>query len=99
MFDKGKHKYRSDVELGKVYKDTQTGIEGTSIAVTFFQHACERVIIETVVNGKIEEYSFDAPRLVSKKDGEQVGSQRPGGPGRAIARSPEARQPGSAGRR
>lgn len=58
--------YATEIVLGNKYRDTQTGIEGTAIAVTFWQHSCERVIVETVSahDGKLEEYTFDSPRLV-----------------------------------
>lgn len=57
--------YKTSIVLGNKYRDTQTGIEGVAIAVTFWQHSCERVIIETVNShdGKLEEYTFDSPRL------------------------------------
>lgn len=73
--------YTTDIVLGERYRDKQTGIEGVAVAVHFFQFACERVSIETVVNGKIEDYAFDAPRLTSVETGEQAQSERPGGPG------------------
>lgn len=76
--------YKSDIILGKEYKDTQTGLEGVATAIHFFQHACERVTIETVVRGKIEEYVFDAPRLSSKETGVKAESPRPGGPGDGV---------------
>lgn len=92
MFDKGKQKYGSDVELGKRYRDPQTGIEGVATAITFYQYACERVSIETVVAGKIEDYCFDAPRLEDAQTKERAGSQRTGGPGDPVAqRGPVAR--------
>jgi hypothetical protein len=89
MFDKGKQKYGSDVELGKRYRDPQTGIEGTATAVTFYQYACERVMLETVVQGKIEEYGFDAPRLEDVDTKERADSKRPGGPGDPVPRAAE----------
>lgn len=86
MFDKGKHKYGSDIELGKRYKDPQTGIEGTATAVTFYQYACERVNLEVVIRDKIEEYAFDAPRLESViPPKERARAQRTGGPGDPVA--------------
>lgn len=77
-----KHHYGSDVKLGEKYRDEQTGIEGISIAVTFFQHACERVTLELVVDGKIEEYTFDAPRLTHVDSGKQAEVDKTGGPDR-----------------
>lgn len=86
MFDQGSEKYRTDVKLGERYRDPQTGIEGTATAVTFYQYACERVSIETVVAGKIEEYGFDAPRLKHVDSNARPVQQRTGGPGDPVAR-------------
>lgn len=80
LFD-GKHKYGSDIELGKRYQDPQTGIEGTATGIGFYQYACERVTIECVIAGKIEEYVFDAPRLQTMDTAERARAQRTGGPG------------------
>lgn len=77
-----KESYKSDVVLGERYLDEQTGIEGVAILVAFFQHACERVTLEVVVDGKIEEYGFDAPRLTHIESGEKADSSTPGGPDR-----------------
>lgn len=63
--------YETDIVLGERYKDSQTGIEGVATAVTFHQFGCERVMIEAVVGGKIEEYGFDAPRLT------RLGAEKP----------------------
>ena len=80
--------YRADITLGRRYRDRQTGIEGTATAVTFYQHGCERVTIETVVAGKIEEYGFDAPRLTDiEAERPVVPSGRPGGPRPAVGRA------------
>ena len=86
MFDKGREQYRTDVKLGERYRDPQTGIEGVATAVSFYQYACERVSIETVVGGKIEEYGFDAPRLEHVGSRERPAQQRTGGPGQAVSR-------------
>lgn len=40
--------FKSDIKLGERYKDTQTGIEGTATAVSFYQYGCERVNLEAV---------------------------------------------------
>jgi hypothetical protein len=86
-----KQNYKSDIELGKMYRDTQTGIEGIATAIYFFQHACERVQIEYVnqKDGELKELVFDAPRLVDWH-GKRATTDRPGGP----ARSGEGRRPG-----
>lgn len=76
----GKTKYETDIVLGERYVDKQTGIEGTATAVHFYQYGCERVNLEAVVEGKIEEYSFDAPRLTHKGTDRQATTTRTGGP-------------------
>ena len=76
----GKQKYESDIILGDRYVDKQTGIEGTATAIHFYQYGCERVNLEAVVEGKIEEYSFDAPRLTHKATDKVATTTRTGGP-------------------
>ena len=76
----GKTKYETDIVLGERYVDKQTGIEGTATAVHFYQYGCERVNLEAVVEGKIEEYAFDAPRLTHKATDRQATTTRTGGP-------------------
>lgn len=77
--------YETDVRLGERYIDKQTGIEGTATVVSFYQHGCERVNLEAVVNGKIEEYGFDAPRLTHIATGRQATTERTGGPERGVS--------------
>lgn len=79
-------RYKTDIKLGERYRDPQTGIEGVATAVTFYQFACERVMIETVVAGKIEDYGFDAPRLESVKTEKRARTKKPGGPGDPVPR-------------
>ena len=74
--------YRSDIVLGDRYVDKQTEIEGTATAIHFYQHGCERVTLETVVAGKIEEYGFDAPRLTHVASGVTATTTKTGGPER-----------------
>jgi hypothetical protein len=78
-------KYASDIVLGERYLDEQTGIEGTAIALSFFQFGCERVSLELVVEGKIEEYGFDAPRLTRVNTGEKAETSATGGPARGVS--------------
>lgn len=85
--------YETDIVLGRRYRDEQTGIWGVATAVTFFQYACERVQLEVVVQGKIEEYGFDAPRLTDVETRETAQTERVGGPGRTVTgRDPAARR-------
>lgn len=78
--------HESDVVLGDRYQDPLTGFEGVATAVTFYLHACERVSLEFVKDGEIKYESFDAPRLVHVKSGEQPTTTRTGGPGGREAR-------------
>lgn len=80
-----KQTYKSDIKLGEKYRDDQTGIEGTATAIVFFQHGCERVDIELVVNGEIKTYSFDAPRLTHVETGKVATTTRTGGPAKESA--------------
>lgn len=77
-------RYKSDIQLGERYRDTQTGYEGVATAVYFFQHACERVLIETFdpQHKEVKEQAFDAPRLVHVNTNVQATTTRPGGPAR-----------------
>lgn len=76
--------YPSQIKLGERYRDQQTGFEGTATSIHFYQHACERVSLESY-NRKLglEEFTFDAKRLVHIDSGEEVDSPIPGGPARA----------------
>lgn len=87
--------YESSIVLGEKYRDDQTGIEGVATAVTFFQFACERVSIEWVSDGEINEFTFDAPRLRRVSTGERVESEKTGGPNRGSSHV----RPGHLGRR
>lgn len=87
----GKIKYTSDIELGKKYRDVQTGYEGTATAIYFFQHACERVALERMKNdGEILSETFDSPRLECVESGRRATTDRPGGP----AQRGEGKRPG-----
>lgn len=86
--------FKSDIRLGEKYRDEQTGISGTATAVSFYQYGCERVNLEAVVNGKIEEYGFDAPRLTHVETNKRAESPRRGGPDKA----PGTRRPGAVAR-
>lgn len=79
-----KQHYPSDITLGERYRDDQTGFEGHATSVHFYQHACERVTLESH-NKKLgmEEYTFDAKRLTHVESGEVVDAELPGGPVRA----------------
>lgn len=79
-----KHRYKSDIILGEKYRDEQTGYEGVATAIFFFQHACERVCIETYdkKTKKVISETFDSPRLTHIATNKTATSDRPGGPSR-----------------
>lgn len=80
--------YDSDVELGRKYRDQQTGFEGVATSVTFFQHGCERVSLEAYDAGRkeIKVEIFDSPRLIDIVTDVRASSDIPGGPGAVPTR-------------
>lgn len=80
--------YATDIELGKKYRDERNGIEGTAVAVAFYEFACERVTIEhyNATKGEMVEYTFDAPRLTAVDTGKTAIVTKTGGPDRPIPR-------------
>lgn len=67
-------------ELGEKYVDTQTGITGIAVSSTRYQHGCERIVLEYVVDGTLKTECFDAPRLMHAGTGASIDhDQRPGG--------------------
>jgi hypothetical protein len=74
--------YSSDIILGETYRDEQTGYQGIATSVTFFQHACERVCIESfdAERKRVIEAVFDAPRLTHLASGRKAKSEKTGGP-------------------
>lgn len=77
--------FKSDIILGDKYRDEQTGYEGVATSIHFFQHACERVCIESynAATQEIREIVFDAPRLTHVKTGKTATVEKSGGPARA----------------
>lgn len=56
--------YRSELELGKRYRDKATKFEGTCTCIYFYEHGCERCTLKGKNSlGEIKEYAFDAPEL------------------------------------
>lgn len=69
------------VKLGKIYKDSIHNIEGVVSVYCHHMTGCDRVCIERVINGKVEEYWVDVTRLEAVKLTEEQAS--PGGPGKS----------------
>lgn len=78
----GSTEYKSDIVLGEKYIDKQTGYEGVATSVSFFQHACERVVIEAFDDRRkqVIESVFDAPRLTHIKTQKVATTTKTGGP-------------------
>lgn len=76
------NQYTSDIRLGERYVDEQTGFEGVATSMTFFQHACERVAVETydAERREVKVEIFDSPRLTHVTTDVKAKSPRPGGP-------------------
>lgn len=75
--------YPSEIELNVQYRDTATGFKGQAIAVSFFQHGCERVTLRGMDhNGRVVEYGFDSPEVVRVDDDKPIkpSGDKPGGP-------------------
>ena len=75
--------YKSDIVLGERYIDKQTGFEGIATSATFFQYACERVVLEDydAERKQVKEAVFDAPRLTHMKTQKIAKVTKTGGPG------------------
>jgi hypothetical protein len=76
----GKTEYKSDIVLGDRYIDKQTGFEGVATSTSFFQHACERIVLETFDTERVIECVFDAPRLTHVETQKVATSTKTGGP-------------------
>lgn len=78
----GENDFKSDIVLGEKYIDKQTGYEGIATSVTFFQHACERVCIESydTTRKQVIESVFDAPRLTHVETQKVAKVVKTGGP-------------------
>lgn len=86
MFDKGRENYRSDLVLGEEYREKSTGVVGKAVCISFFEHACERVVLRYIHDGDIKEAGFDAPEVERVKTGATPVQQQTGGPARFDGR-------------
>jgi hypothetical protein len=81
---KAKSVFKTNIELGKKYRDKQTGYEGTAAAIYFFEHGCERVELKSLTrhSGELAIAVFDAPELVEVATEEPVTlvAKKAGGP-------------------
>lgn len=72
------------VELGKVYRDSLTGYEGTATARFEYLYGCIRICLETCIDGKPDERTFDEQRLTDKPAATS-GGPRPSPPKREAS--------------
>ncbi len=74
--------FKSDIDLGKVYRDKKHGFTGHAVALYFYEHACERVALRKLKSDGDDfvEKDFDAPELELVEDPKPITSKRPGGP-------------------
>lgn len=70
----------SKIKLGERYRDSITGFEGIAISIHTYIHGCTRVALQTLKDGDIKDFAFDAPALVEIKTEKTVTSKRTGGP-------------------
>jgi hypothetical protein len=77
----------TEIVLGKRYRDTISGWEGTAVSRHEYLHGCLRYGIEDLnKDGEPVDYCFDAPRLVPVEEAPkpeekvEVVSARTGGP-------------------
>jgi hypothetical protein len=75
--------YDSKISLGEEYIEPRTGIKGNAVAISFFEHACERVTLRYSHDGDIKEATFDTPEVrLASEPTEKLSSPRRGGPAR-----------------
>lgn len=78
------------VELGDTVKDTILGYEGVVTQITEYLYGCRRIGIEfKAPGGKLEEFTFDEPRLevIKSKTERPKPKQDTGGDRPAMPRS------------
>lgn len=85
-FTKGSENYRSDIVLGDQYREKSTGLVGKAVSLSFFEHACERVVLRYLHDGDMKEAGFDAPEVESVKTQKTPVQQKSGGPARNDGR-------------
>jgi len=70
-----------DIEFGKSYRDTITGVEGRAVGSARYMNGCERVQLEWAKDGDVKSEWFDTQRLELVATGERQGAAvRAGGP-------------------
>lgn len=77
-----KQSYKTDVRLGEVYVEPYTGTTGKAVAVSFYEHACERVTLRYSHDGDVKEATFDAGELVPRGSDAKLATDKTGGPSR-----------------
>lgn len=80
------NKYKSSIVLGDQYRDKSSGLVGKAVCVSFFEHACERVVLRYLHDGDLKEAGFDAPEIEHVATGQTPQQRKPGGPARTDGR-------------
>jgi hypothetical protein len=73
-------KDETEIKLGEKYRDTTSGFEGTAVGRHEYLHGCTRITLQTLKDGDLKEFSFDAPALVAVETQQAFTSKRTGGP-------------------
>ena len=72
--------YNSDIVLGEEYEHAKLELKGIASAIYFFQHACERVTLQYINDGELQEATFDSLELRHVETQAPVVSEKKGGP-------------------
>lgn len=74
-----------NIELGKMYRDTVTGLKGVAVSRHEYMNGCVRISLQSreLHDGKpVEQQSFDIEQLVETEEaGVKVNKRPTGGPG------------------
>jgi hypothetical protein len=76
--------HETDIVLGELYEDADTGLQGVADSIHFYRNACERVVLKYVHDGDLKDASFDAVDLIHVDSGKQAKSRKTGGPQRTM---------------
>lgn len=68
-------------KLGKRYRDTITGFEGTATGRFEYLHGCVRINLTGALNGEPKDFAFDEPQLEEVDTKKRLAKVGPGGPG------------------
>lgn len=64
--------YKTDIVLGRRYRDRDTNFAGVAIAITFYRHDGERVQLRALVSDVPVDHWFDSASLERVEPGAKV---------------------------